>query len=146
MKTYTLLFLITFNMLFIACNGQENQKRIGKEFGMFDIDKISFSENLDSLFAKSAFFVITKKNSHFDTIQNRQIWTDTLLYIYRIPHEKVDGLYSFKNLKVKDAVVSFASDKNKKFRKVDFSVYISTAEYQNFFRNAGTLKMLHPIV
>lgn len=128
-KIYKMLLLPISVFLFSGCNGQENPKYIGKEFGVFDLDKITFKENLDTLFSKSDFFIITNKDSHFDTLQKKQIYTDTLAYIYRIPHAKVDGQYGFKNLNIKDKVVSFTADNNKKFRKVDFSIYISADEY-----------------
>ncbi|WP_293312232.1 hypothetical protein [Pedobacter sp. UBA5917] len=128
MKKYLSLISLSLLVVFVACTRQ-NPKYIGKDYGVFDIDQVSFNENLDTLFSRSPFFVITKKNSHFDTLQKKEIWTDTLLYTYRIPKAKVAGLYRFKNITVKDNVVSFTADKNKKFRKVDFSIYISTAEY-----------------
>lgn len=140
MKIYHLLSLMSLILCFSGCSGHDNPKYIGKKFGLFQIDKITFDENLDTLFSKSDFFVITDKNSHFDTIQKKEIYTDTLAYIYRIPHAKVDGLYSFKGLKIKDRVVSFTADKNKKFRKVDFSFYISENEYHKLLADCKDFK------
>jgi len=138
MKRYILFTFLCF--LFACCKGQENPKHIGKAYGEFDMDKITFDENLDSLFLKTDFFIIVKKDSYFDTIKNKQIWTDTLDYTYRIPHEKATGLYTFKNIKIKDEVVSFYSDRNKKFRKADFSVYISTKEYKQLLAETKDYK------
>lgn len=140
MKTHQILLLANLMLFFSGCSGQDNPKYIGKKFGTFKLDKITFDENLDTLFSKSEFFVITDKNSHFDTLQKKQIWTDTMAYIYRIPHAKVDGLYSFKGLKIKDKVVSFTSDKNKKFRKLDFAIYISANEHSKLLNDCKDFK------
>ncbi|RZL34328.1 MAG: hypothetical protein EOO96_10165 [Pedobacter sp.] len=140
MKIYQYFLLAHLMLIFSSCTGQNNPKYIGKKFGVFNLDKISFDENLDTLFSKSDFFVIADKNSYYDTIKNKEIYTDTMAYIYRIPHAKVDGLYSFKGIKIKDKVVSFTADKNKKFRKLDFSIYISEDEYSKLLNDCKDFK------
>lgn len=127
-----LLFLTT--LFFItSCNGQKNPDYIGHKFGVFDLDKINFDENLDTLFSKVSkddLILIIGKYSYFDTIQKKQIRTDTIEnYFYRIPHAKSEGLYSFQNFKIKNKVVSFYADNQKRFRRVDFAIDMTEKEY-----------------
>jgi len=135
MKLYKLIFFLNFTLLFTACNGQKNPDYIGQKFGTFDLDRIDFEENLDTLFSKvnkADLILIVGKYSYFDTIQKKQIWTNTIEdYIYRIPHAKIEGLYCFKNFKIKDKVVSFYADNQKRFRRVDFSTYMTKDEYKD---------------
>ena len=134
-KIYKLFFFLSFTFLFIGCNGQENPNYIGTKFGTFDLNKIKFEENIDTLFSKinkNDLILIVGKNSYFDTIQKKEVYTDTIEYVYRIPQAKIGGLYSFKNFKIKDNVVSFYSDSLKRFRRVDFSTYMTRDEYKSF--------------
>lgn len=134
MKLYKLFFFLNFMILITGCKGQENPKYIGKAFGIFELDQISFKENPDTLFSKvnkADLILIAGKDSYFDTLQNKQIWTDTIEYIYRIPHAKVDGLFAFKGFEIKDKVVSFYTDHQKRFRRVDVSFYMTKEEYKN---------------
>ena len=143
-KLYRLLFFLNFTLLFTACNGQKNPDYIGQKFGTFDLDKIKFDENLDTLFSKVSkadLILIIGKYSYFDTIQKKQIWTDTVEdYIYRIPHAKIEGLYSFKNFKIKNKVVSFYADNQKRFRRVDFSINMTEKEYANLIGKSKDYK------
>lgn len=135
MKINRLLIFLNFTLLFIGCNGQENPKYIGKKFGTFDLDKITFEENLDTLFSrtnKTDLIRIVGKYSYFDALQKKEIYTDTIEeYVYRIPHEKIEGLYSFKTFNIKDKVVSFYTDNQRRFRRVDFSINLTREEYTN---------------
>ena len=134
MKIYKILFFLNFTLLFIGCNGQENPHYIGKKFGIFDLDKVTFEENVDSLFSKvnkNDLILIVGKDSYFDTIQKKEIYTDTIEYVYRIPHAKIENLYSFKTFKIKDKVVSFYTDNQKRFRRIDFSTYMTKDEYKD---------------
>lgn len=134
-KIYKLFFFLNFSFLFIGCNGQENPNYIGTKFGTFDLNKIKFEENIDTLFSKinrNDLILIVGKNSYFDTIQKKEVYTDTIEYVYRIPQAKIEGLYSFKNFKIKDNVVSFYTDSQKRFRRVDFSTYMTRDEYKSF--------------
>lgn len=84
MKIYKLLFFLNFTLLFIGCNGQENPHYIGKKFGIFDLDKVTFEENVDSLFSKvnkNDLILIVGKDSYFDTIQKKK-FTPTQLNMY----------------------------------------------------------------
>ena len=133
MKLFRLLFFLIFTLLLSACNGQKNPDYIGHEFGTFDLDKINFEENIDTLFSKvnkANLILIVGKYSYFDTIQQKQILTDTIEdYLYRIQYEKIEGLYSFKKFKIKDKVISFYADNQKRFRRVDFSINMTEKEY-----------------
>ncbi|SFC44772.1 hypothetical protein [Kaistella jeonii] len=138
MKLYRLLVFLNLTFLIIGCNGQENPNYIGKQYGTFKLEKITFKENLDSLFSKvnkDNLIFIVGKDSYFDTIKKKQIYTDTTDYVYRIPHAKMDSIYSFKNFKLKDVVVSFYTDKQKRFRRVDFSTYMTAKQYKDFIKN-----------
>ncbi|EJL74344.1 hypothetical protein [Chryseobacterium populi] len=131
-KRYKLLFNFAVTFLFISCTAQENPNYIGKQFVSFDLNKVTFQENLDTLFSKINKFdliVIPDTNSRFDTLQNK-ISNDPVAFIYRVKHKNTDGLYSFQNLKVKE-VVSFYTDNQNRFRRVDFAMYLSEPEYQN---------------
>ena len=143
-ELYKLLFLLSFILLFTSCNGQKNPDYIGQKFGTFDLDKIKFEENLDTLFSKvnkADLILIVGKYSYFDTGQKKQIWTDTIEdYIYRIPHEKIEGLYSFKNFKIRDHVVSFYADNHKRFRRVDFSISMTEKEYSDLISKSKDYK------
>lgn len=134
MKLCKLFFFLNFMVLITGCNGQENPEYIGKAYGTFELDRITFKEKPAFLFSKvnqADLILITGKDSYFDTLQNKQIWTDTIEYIYRIRHAKVDGLYAFKGFKIKDKVVSFYTDHQKRFRRVDVSFYMTKEEYKN---------------
>jgi len=143
MKVYKLFFFLNFTLLFISCNGQENPNYIGKKFGTFDLDKIKFEENLDALFSKvnkTDLILIVGKDSYFDTTQKKEIYTDTIDYVYRIPHAKIEGLYSFKTFKIKDKVVSFYADNQKRFRRVDFSINMTKKEYADLIGQSKDYK------
>lgn len=140
MKLNKLFFFLNFMILLTGCKGQENPKYIGKAFGIFELDQISFTENPDTLFSKvnkADLILIAGKDSYFDTLQNKQIWTDTIEYIYRIRHAKVDGLFAFKGFEIKDKVVSFYTDHQKRFRRVDVSFYMTKEEYKNLMDSSG---------
>ena len=143
MKLYQLFFFLNLIVLSANCYGQGNPKYIGSKYGSFDLDKITFQESPDTLFSKinkADLILLEKKDSYFDTKQNKQIYTDIIGRIYRIPHAKTDGLYSFKSFIIKDKVVSFYTDSQKRFRRVDFSTYMTKAEYKNLLSKTKDYK------
>ncbi len=145
MKFTTLLFCFNLILLFSNCNGQKNPKYLGKEYGSFDLDRITFDENLDSLFSKvdkADLILIEGKDSYYDTIQKKEINTNVTEYVYRMRRTKADGVYVFKDFKIKDAVVSFYTDKDKIFRRADFSTYMTTKEYNDLLNKTKDYKVV----
>ncbi|PST82693.1 hypothetical protein C7T94_08530 [Pedobacter yulinensis] len=124
----SVILLCTFE----GCRGQENPRHIGARYGRFDLDKITFSEHLDTLFARAEkYYKMPKGTEVFDSKLGRYVLTDTLYSVYRIPAKNVtEGTYSFKTLRIQPReVVDFYADRLNKFRKAEVSVYMSTKEY-----------------
>jgi hypothetical protein len=119
--------------MFASCNAQENPRYIGTKYGVFDLDKITFSEQLDTLFSKTEkYYKIPKGNEPFDEKLRKYLIRDTLYYIYRIPTKSIaEGTFKFKNLDIKPkAVVDFYADHSYNFRKMEASVYLDDKQYQ----------------
>ncbi|QYS86906.1 hypothetical protein JJC03_02555 [Flavobacterium oreochromis] len=54
-------FFLIFSILFLSnCQSQQNKKYIGLKYGSFDIDKLTFTENIDTLFSKIPHVEILK--------------------------------------------------------------------------------------
>ena len=53
MKICQMLYCIATLMIFTSCRSQENPKYIGAEYGVFDLDKVTFPGNLDTLLSKT---------------------------------------------------------------------------------------------
>jgi hypothetical protein len=49
---YNKIFSVLFLVSLLNCQGQQNEKYIGLKYGNFDIDKATFTENIDTLFSK----------------------------------------------------------------------------------------------
>ncbi|HEX8576781.1 MAG TPA: hypothetical protein VF677_10860 [Flavobacterium sp.] len=56
--------IVIFCFLFISCESQdkENPKYLGKEFGIFKIDRVSFNEDKDVLFSKVDIYMTDTEN------------------------------------------------------------------------------------
>ncbi|MBF6654793.1 hypothetical protein HUE46_01190 [Flavobacterium columnare] len=59
--TFNNFFLIFFLFLLSNCQSQQNEKYIGLKYGIFDIDKVTFTENIDTLFSKIPHVEILKE-------------------------------------------------------------------------------------
>jgi len=105
MKTYRILFLFNFYFCLQAAT-DKNPKYIGPASGAFELDHITFHENLDSFFSKmntSDLIRIVGKDSYFDTIQKKQTWTDTLnIFIeFRMPKQLIYILLKSSKSKIR---------------------------------------------
>lgn len=126
-----LMFAILLFM-FVSCKGQESPKYIGAKYGVFDLDKITFSEQLDTLFSGTEkYYMLPKGNERFDGKLGKYMMQDTMYYIYRIPPKNVvEGTFRFRSLEIKPKeVVDFYADHSHHFRKVEVSVYMNDAQF-----------------
>ena len=82
---FLLLLLITVS--FSNCNSQtkDNPKYLGNEFGSFDLDKVTFKENIDTLFSKIDHVNLDRTN----TIN--KVW----VYRNKLDANKKDDFISF---------------------------------------------------
>lgn len=128
-----IMIYVSLLCMCISCNGQENPEYIGARYGVLDLDKVTFSEQLATMFSKTEkFYKLPKGDEHFDVKLNRDVATDTVYYIYRIsPRFVAEGTFRFKMLDIKpQEVVDFYADDSGNFRKVEVSVYLSDKQYQ----------------
>lgn len=128
-KVIVFLSLISIIM---SCNGQENPRYIGARYGVFELDKINFSENLDTLFNKAGkHYRLPKGKEYFDDGLKRYVLKDTVYYIYRIPPRFVaKGTFRFKGLDIKpQEIVDFYTDHSNRLRKMEVSVYLDDKQY-----------------
>jgi len=133
--------------MFMSCKGQENPRYIGAEYGVFDLNKITFGEQLDTLFSKTEkYYKLPKGEEYFDQKQGSYLLKDTLYYIYRIlPKFVTEGTFKFKNLDIKPKqVVDFYADHSHHFRKMELSVYISDKQYQQLLDACRDFKDVTP--
>lgn len=120
-------------MLFVlqSCKGQNNPQYIGAQFGVLDLDKVTFTEQLDTLFSKAGkSYKMAKVDEVLDDQSGKA--GSTLHYIYRIPASAATpGMFSFKKLAIgRNEVVDFYADQGNRFRKVEVSVYLSDKQYR----------------
>jgi len=134
-KSSTLCQILLNMMLlfmFESCSGQDNPPYIGAEYGTFDLDKITFSERLDTLFSKTEkYYKMPKGDEVFDEKSGKYLIRDTLYHMYRTPTKYVaEGTFRFKSLLIKPKeVVDFYTDHLHNFRKVEVSVYLNNTQY-----------------
>ncbi|WP_129715255.1 hypothetical protein [Pedobacter sp. SYP-B3415] len=129
-----MIFLFTFG----SCNGQDNPTHLGARFGVFDLDKVTFAERLDTLFAKQ------KKS--YKLPKESATGHDTLYTIFRIPASSAeDKTFKFKNVEIKPKeVVDFYADQSNKFRKVEASVYLTKQQYNALLNACKHFKDITP--
>ncbi|MDQ0639992.1 hypothetical protein QF042_003557 [Pedobacter sp. W3I1] len=138
---------ISLLLMVMSCNGQENPGYIGAKYGVLDLDKITFSEQLDTLFSKTEkYYKLPKGEEVFDEKLGKYVMADTLYHIYRIPAKNVaEGTFSFKRLEVKPKeVVDFYADHSHRFRKVEVSVYMSDGQYRQLRDDCKNFKDITP--
>lgn len=146
-KLCYIIVYIGLLFMFMSCNGQENPDYIGAGYGVFDLDRITFSEQLDTLLSKSEkYYKLPKGEEYFDNGQKKYTLKDTVYYIYRIPPKFVaEGTFRFKGLVIKrKEVVDFYADDSGNFRKLEVSVYLSDQQYRDLIAACKDFKDLTP--
>lgn len=117
-KTFVFVLL---NFLLFSCNSQEkeNPKFICKDCGNFDLSKITFKENIDTLLSKTGYSHTVLVNQHTEENQLKEQTKKTPIcinkYILRNQNNEILGKdifnyhneFTFNNL-------SFIADSNKK--------------------------------
>jgi hypothetical protein len=134
---------VSLLFMLMNCNAQENPKYIDAGYGVFHLDKITFSEQLDSLFSKTEkYYKLPKGEEYFNDGQKKYALKDTVYYIYRIPSKFVaEGTFRFKNLAIKPKeVVDFYADDSGNFRKIEVSVYLNDQQYRELIAACKDLK------
>ena len=98
---YHILIYTILLFMFVSCHGQGNPNYIGAKYGAFDLDKITFSERLDTLFSKTEkYYKMPKGEELFDKQLGKYVIGDTLYHIYRIsPKNVAEGTFRFKSLR-----------------------------------------------
>jgi len=107
--------------------GKPNPKYLGAKFGDFDLDKVTFKENVDSLFSKSKdYFIRAEKNSAFSTKVKREPLKDTVGFQYFLDIETNKSLkVFFFDKRFNDSKCQFITDKNKNLMGVYFSLSVT---------------------
>ena len=148
MNAFKLLLIIALLSLCTGCSGQGHPKYIGEQYGTFDLDKITFRENPDSLLSKTEqYYKLPEEDRYFDDMLKRFVETDTLYFIYRIPSKYISGkMFRFKNFRLKaKEIVDFYVDNSKRLRKVETSVYMSAEEYGQLLAACKDFKDITPV-
>ncbi len=118
-KLFHILFITTF---FTSCNSQiANPKSLGKR--ILDLDKITFDENIDTLFSKVKHRKLPITDGYYDKEKKKTVTTDTLAFDIRISKKTPNQpLFYFldKNF-TEDYLVSIYTDKKNNFRAFSFS-------------------------
>lgn len=90
---FLLLFLITVSLSNCSSQTKDNPKYLGHEFGNFDLDKVTFKENIDTLFSKIDHANLDRTNTV------NKVW----VYRNKIDEVKKDnfvGFFSIENCKL----------------------------------------------
>lgn len=134
LSSYGNLFALLLLLMNTGCNAQGNALYIGKQYGVFDLDKITFSEQPDTLLSKvEKYYKLPQEDGYFDEQQKAFVTTGILYHIYRmLPRYVSTGMFTFKQLQIPSKqVIDFYADQSGNLRKVEFSVYLGDKEYQD---------------
>lgn len=135
MNKVNLITLCMFVNFLCGCTAQQNEnpQYLEGNNGSFDLDRISFNEDLNILFSKVPHNIIADKQSHYDKELNKEVVTDTVAFIYRVQSKaRTDEMFNFGIYEVPaDDVVSFYQTKDGKFGYVSLSIYLSETELEN---------------
>ncbi|MBB6369176.1 hypothetical protein [Chryseobacterium shigense] len=135
-KNIVVMMAVVF---FISCNGQKNAEFIGRAYGVFDLNKITFKENPDHL--------LSKVEKYYQLPTEKTVDGKLLAYkIYRIlPEYVTEGMFSFKNIKLKKRkIVDFYVDPSKQLKEVEFSAYLTEKEYRDLLGGRKEFKDITP--
>lgn len=130
-----------------SCQGQHNPKYIGEAHSIFHLDKITFAEQPDTLLSKvERYYKLPQDDGYFNDTIKQFIKTGTLYHIYRIlPKHVTATMFAFSILKLPAGqVVDFYVDQSQQLRKVEFSVYVTEAEYKQLIAAGKGLKDITP--
>ncbi|MBC9915164.1 hypothetical protein [Chitinophaga varians] len=144
MKYFLSLFLLP---LMFSCQGQTNPKYVGEPNSTFQLDKITFAEQPDTLLSKVArYYKLPEDDGYFNDTIKQFIKTGTLYHIYRIVPKHVSaGMFAFSTLKLPAGqIVDFYVDPSQKLRKLELSVYMTEAEYKQLIAAGKGLKDVTP--
>ncbi|NML40845.1 hypothetical protein HHL17_26850 [Chitinophaga sp. G-6-1-13] len=144
MKHFLLLLLLP---AMLSCKGQNNPKYLGGTYGTFHLDKITFAEQPDTLLSKiERYYKLPEDDGYFNDTIKQFIKTGTLFHIYRIlPKHVTAGMFMFNTLKLPAGqIVDFYVDSSQRLRKLEFSVYMTEAEYKKLMADSKGLKDITP--
>lgn len=121
MKSNFYILLAVINLLMIqGCHSQNsiNPKYLG---GDFDLDKVTFKEDVNVLFSKVQYIKLPRKDTYFDNVKKQDIVKDTLAFEYKVDEAdraKVNTYFLDRSLKYD--MVFFFTDKNNHFKAFSF--------------------------
>jgi hypothetical protein len=145
---YLLICYSAILLMFTSCKAQEkNPEYLGIKYGVFDLDKITFLENVDMLFSKvEKYYKRPVDDGYFDEKLKKFMTTDTLYYTYRVsPKLVTQGMFKFKDFNIKsNEAIDFYMDKARNFRRIEVSVYMNAQQYKELRSATKDFKDITP--
>ncbi|QNK63237.1 hypothetical protein H7F33_01570 [Pedobacter sp. PAMC26386] len=130
MRNNCFVLLAVISLLFVQnCEGQvkENPKYLGVKFGDFDLDKITFKEDINTLFSKVKYIKLPRKDTYYDEVKKQEVIRDTLAFEYKIdPDDPNRETTYFLDRALRGDLVFFFVDKSNRLKA--FSFFISGTE------------------
>ncbi len=120
MKTKILILIF----IVMACTTGKNQNYIGVEYGSYDLSKINFEENIDTLFSKIPHLILPHTQNKFNPENGKYSIADTIAYEIRI--EKIarsSQLFHFSKPEFTTNNVNVILTKNKDFAGFKFNEF-----------------------
>lgn len=131
-KAYSFKILITIlsiiTLSFSNCKQPDNPKYLGKEYGKFDLSKLTFDENMDTIFSK------------IDHITSLRPSNEGSIQILKIKNfSEVNNIFYFYGLKLNN-LEFFIDNSPKKLLAITDLVFVSSDEADNFINNVKKSK------
>ncbi|SHF86931.1 hypothetical protein [Pedobacter caeni] len=124
MKHHLVVLLAVLNLLvFQSCQSQtpKNPQHLGEGTGDFDLDQLTFKEDVNALFSKVNYIKLPHKDAFYDKVKKEEVIRDTLAFEYKVSkadRAKVNTYFLDKSLNHR--MVFFFVDKKNQFKAFSF--------------------------